>query len=184
MGIKVFVLCGKSGLAYFFLLYQGSTTELGPEIRNKFGLGPAVVLHLCHRITNPGHELFYDNYFSSYNLLKELKLKKIYAAGTVRVNRFANPPLIAEIEEKKKKRGYSEEVVSTDVDVMVKWIDNRSVTLASNYIGVGEKDKVRRWDKKLSKYIQKQRDLKYNHSMGAVNLLDQLITLYDQESGL
>ena len=59
-GIKVFVLCGKSGLAYDFLLYQSSKTELDFEIRNKFGLGPAVVLHLCHRITTPGHELFYD----------------------------------------------------------------------------------------------------------------------------
>jgi len=30
-GVKLFVLCGKSGIAYDFLIYQGSRTELSPE---------------------------------------------------------------------------------------------------------------------------------------------------------
>lgn len=32
-GVKIFVLCGISGLAYDFLVYQGSTTEINKKIR-------------------------------------------------------------------------------------------------------------------------------------------------------
>lgn len=39
------------------------------------------------------HYLYFNNYFTSYNLLSELPNRKIHAAGTVRVNRSANPPL-------------------------------------------------------------------------------------------
>jgi len=92
-GVKLFVLCGKSGIAYDFLIYQGSRTELSPESMKRFGQGAAVVLHLCQRITLPFHRLFFDNYFTTFNLLEVLLAKKILAAGTARVNRFADPPL-------------------------------------------------------------------------------------------
>ncbi|XP_046394005.1 piggyBac transposable element-derived protein 3-like [Ischnura elegans] len=42
-GIKIFFLCGKSGLAYDFLIYQGSTTEINPSVQKMYGLGPIVV---------------------------------------------------------------------------------------------------------------------------------------------
>ncbi|XP_046401535.1 piggyBac transposable element-derived protein 3-like [Ischnura elegans] len=147
-----------------------------------YGLGPSVILHLCKRVSLTGHELYYDNYFSSYNLLQVLKAKKIFAAGTIRINRFSNPPVISDKEGKKRERGYSQEVSSLDGDVVVvKWLDNRGVVLASNYIGIGEEDKVKRWDKKSSKYIEVSRPeivKRYNHGMGGVDLLDQLVSLY------
>jgi hypothetical protein len=84
-----------------------------------FGLGASVVLQLSERITSKGHKLFY-NFFSSYALLQILKSKSIFAAGTIRVNRFVNPLLIADRDMKKKPRGYSDEVTSLDGDVVVK----------------------------------------------------------------
>lgn len=45
-GIKLYLLCGESGLVYNFLLYQGSTTELDENIKNKYGLGGTVVFEL------------------------------------------------------------------------------------------------------------------------------------------
>ncbi|XP_068082072.1 piggyBac transposable element-derived protein 3-like [Anabrus simplex] len=181
-GIKLFALCGKSGLAYDFLLYQGSTTELDPTALKLYGLGPSVVLHLCNRLSHSGHELYYDNYFSSYHLLQVLKSKNIFAGGTIRTNRFSNPPLISDKMGKKKERGYSEEVSSADGDVVVvKWFDSRGVVLASNYLGIGKQDKVKRWDKANAKYIEIPRPelvMRYNHGMGGVDLFDQLISLY------
>ncbi|XP_068084817.1 piggyBac transposable element-derived protein 3-like [Anabrus simplex] len=181
-GVKLFALCGKSGLAYDFLLYQGSTTELDQAALKSYGLGPSVILHLCNRISLPGHELYYDNYFSSYNLLQILKNKKIYAASTIRINRFSTPPVISDNLGKKKERGYSEEFCSADGDVVVvKWFDNKGVVLASNFVGIGKEDKVKRWDKANAKYIEIPRPeivRKYNHGMGGVDLLDQLISLY------
>lgn len=180
-GIKVFVLCGISGQAYDFLFYQGKTTEMSAENIKKFGQGSSVVLHLVQRISSPGHELFFDNYFSSYSLLTQLKEKEILAAGTIRINRFFHPPVLSDKEMNRQGWGFSEEVVSQDGIVVVKWLDNRTVCLASNYLGKGTEDEAKRWDKKNSQYIEINRPeivKRYNQSMGGVDLLDQLISLY------
>lgn len=65
--------------------------------------------------------------------------------------------------------------------VLVKWYDNRPVTLASNFIGVGAVDDVRRWDKRSRSFVMVRRPEivhRYNTSMGGVDKLDQLISLY------
>ena len=181
-GVKIFVLCGKSGVAYDFLIYQGSSTEFNEETLKKYGLGAATVLHLSQRISNEGHKLYFDNYFSSYQLLQTLKSKKIFAAGTVRVNRFYKPPLLEDKSLKHTGRGSYDEVTNEDGDVvLVKWMDNRSVILASNFVGVGSLDEVSRWDKSEKKYVTVSRPeivKLYNHSMGGVDLMDQMIGLY------
>ena len=53
--------------------------------------------------------------------------------------------------------------------------------MASNFVGVGNVDTVKRWDKKNKKYTDVARPevIKlYNHSMGGVDLLDQMISIY------
>lgn len=181
-GVKIFVLCGRSGIAYDFLIYQGVSTGLNEQNLKKFGLGAAVILHLSQCITKPGHKLYFDNYFSSYQLLQVLKSQKILAAGTVRVNRFSKPPLLEDKQLKEMGRGSHDEIISEDGDVvLVKWMDNRTVVLASNFVGVGNEDSVARWDKVEKKYLNVQRPeivKLYNHSMGGVDLLDQMISLY------
>ncbi|XP_039287703.1 piggyBac transposable element-derived protein 3-like isoform X2 [Nilaparvata lugens] len=181
-GVKLFVLCGKSGQAFDFIIYQGSRTGLNEDNLKKYGFGASVVLHLSNRIAEPGHKLFYDNYFSSFHLLQLLKARKIYAAGTVRVNRFCNPPLYNDKEMKKKERGAIDELVTIEEDiVMVKWLDNRCVTLASNFVGSSTIDECKRWDSSKKIYVQVPRPeivKLYNNGMGGVDLLDQLISLY------
>jgi len=107
-GVKLFFLCGSSGLAYDFLIYQGSRTELSSENSKKFGQGAAVVIHLSERIPPAYHRLFFDNYFTSYNLLEVLMEKKIFAAGTVRLNRFASPPLRTDKQMAKQRGSYDQ----------------------------------------------------------------------------
>ncbi|KAI4469673.1 transposase is4 [Holotrichia oblita] len=118
-GVKIFVLCGKSGMAYDFVIYQGATTGLDPDSLKKYGLGASVILHLVKRIENEGHKLLFDNYFSSYQLLQILKSKKIFAAGTIRINRFSNPPVLGDKELKRMGRGAHDEVTSEDKDVVL-----------------------------------------------------------------
>lgn len=181
-GIKIFLLAGRSGVAYDFLIYQGSTTELDAQNKKLFGLGASVVLHLCDRIKSEGHKLYYDNYFSSYHLLQVLKHRKIFAAGTVRVNRFFSPTLMHDSEIRKKERGFSDQVVSRDNNVVLtKWLDNRTVVLGSNFVGIGKEDTVERWDKSSSSYVKIKRPevvKLYNEAMGGVDLFDQFIGLY------
>uniref|UniRef100_A0A8D0AN67 PiggyBac transposable element-derived protein domain-containing protein n=1 Tax=Sander lucioperca TaxID=283035 RepID=A0A8D0AN67_SANLU len=165
-GVKIYFLCGK-------------------KHRKQLGLGAGVVYHLSQRITEANHKLYFDNYFTTYNLLELLAERKIHAAGTARVSRFARPPLQSDKEMAKKPRGSCDEVVSRDGKVaLVKWYDNRSVVMASNFVGVGRMNEVQRWDKKKAQFLMVSRPevvKLYNEAMGGVDLLNQLVSLYRTE---
>lgn len=100
----------------------------------------------------------------------------------MRVNRFNNPPLLPDKNALKRNRGFSEEVVNADNSIVLcKWVDNRTVTLASNFVGIGEEDTARRWDKTRKEYIEIKRPevvKLYNQCMGGVDSLDQLVGHY------
>ncbi|XP_025407300.1 piggyBac transposable element-derived protein 3-like [Sipha flava] len=183
-GIKAFLLCGESGMTYNILLYQGATTELDQTVQKKFGLGASVVLHLTQHLEKNRHYLYFDNFFATFNLFEQLQANQIYAIGTIRTNRFANPPLLTDKQLAKMGRGTAFEI-STDMKncnlCMVKWHDTRSVCLVSNYIGSGQLETIRRWDKKQKKYVNIERPeivTAYNASMGGVDNIDQLISYY------
>ena len=67
--IKMFALCGKNGMLYDFLIYQGATTELNPLQKEVFGLAGAVMCHLTQLITEKNVLLSFDNFFSNYTVL-------------------------------------------------------------------------------------------------------------------
>lgn len=117
-----------------------------------------------------------------YHVLEILKARGINVAGTVRLNRFGNPPLLSDKEMKRQGRGHCDSVVSENGKVsVVKWQDNKSVHMASNFVGVGSCDTAKRWDKQLKKHINVNRPeviSLYNNGMGGVDLLDQLISYY------
>lgn len=153
-GIKIFVLCGKSGLPYDFMLYQGNTTELSSRNPKEFGFGAAVVLHLSERIVEPGYRLLFDNFFTSFNLLELLQHKNINAAGTCRINRFADSSFTKDSLFRKKPRGSNEVLISTNKKViLVKWFDKKPIHIASNFVGCGNQQTAERWDKAEKKYI-------------------------------
>lgn len=180
-GIKVLALCGRSGILYDFVIYQGVTTEFIPEHIEVFGSSGAIVTTLAQRIINPNVRLYFDNFFSNYNVLQYLRNKSIYAYCTARIDRFKSPPFSSDKIMKKKRRGSFEEVISKDGIIMTKWFDNKSVILASNYRGVGMPDTCVRWDKSEKQYKDVPRPevvKEYNDCMGGVDKLDFLITLY------
>lgn len=179
-GIKVFCLNGKSGMPYDFIVYQGSTTPLNQQDQKIYGFGSTVVLNLADRIPRDsvGHKLYFDNYFPSYKLFEALKFRNIYAAGTIRINRFASPKVLNDKELKIAGRGSSSECVSRDESVIVtRWFDSKPVNLASNFIGIGSKDTVTRNGGKLT--IERPEVVKrYNECMGGVDKMDQLLSYY------
>lgn len=181
-GIKNQVLSGKSGLAYDFICYQGDSTEFDRTILANFGLGATVVLHLTNRINRSGHKLFFDNYFSTFPLYQILAQKKIYAAGTIRIDRFAKPPFKSDADMRKMGRGSSDEIVSSDGTVTcIKWYDNKCVALASNFVGIGKTDKAERYDKAKNCKISIERPeivQNYNLNMGGVDLMNQMVAYY------
>jgi len=94
-GIKIFLLCGESGLAYNLFIFQGFF-ELDPESIKTFGSGGTAVLHLTKNIKPNRHFLFFDNYFSSYGLFEKLLYNKIYAVSTIRANWFVKPLFLSD----------------------------------------------------------------------------------------
>lgn len=180
-GVKVFVLCGKSGIVLDFIIYQGATTEYDYWC-SKFGLGAGTVMQLSHRINVPNCRLFFDNYFTSFHLMEWLHRRNIFAVGTARVDRFMKPHLKNDKEMKNEPRGSYEEMISNEGKVVLtKWYDNKGVVVASNFIAAGNVQNCKRWDKHRKQFIDVPRPeaIKlYNESMGGVDKLDFLISLY------
>lgn len=120
--------------------------------------------------------------FRRTRILRNSKQRQINVACTIRTNRFKSPPFLSDKEIKKEGRGFSEELVNAEGDiVVVKWFENRAVSLASNFIGIEKTDKVKIWDKKQNKYIEVNRpeiEKMYNQSKGGVDLCDRLLGLY------
>lgn len=144
-GVKILMLCGESGLVYDFLLYQGSTTNLEGYFKQRYGIIGAIVSHLASSIpSDVGYKLFFDNYFTSLPLLRALLGRTIFAAGTVRPNRCKKCPLKTERELKKNRRGSSDCMVTSDGTIAVtRWMDNKAVTMASNFVAAEAEDTAR-----------------------------------------
>lgn len=72
-------------------------------------------------------------------------------------------------------------MVSKDGIVLVNWMDNKPVVLASNFIGIGKQDEAHRWNKATKSFVKVNRPeiiQKYNASMGGIDTADALIAFY------
>lgn len=58
-------------------------------------------------------------------------------------------PWISKIHEEEK---YSAEYVS-NYNLLVSWKENKTVRIASNFLGIGNENEVKRWDKSKSQHI-------------------------------
>jgi len=93
-GIKLWALCSSDGYLYDLDIYTGAS---GTDARNPLVsvcLGSRVVIKLLHNLleTTPKEELgkyhvYFDNFFSSPDLMIHLKKIGLSATGTVRQNR-------------------------------------------------------------------------------------------------
>lgn len=179
----MFMLCGASVIVYDFLLYQGSTTELSDVNKATYGITGAVVMHLAERIpSKQNHVMFFDNYFTSIPVLRALLDKGMYAAGTIRNNRTQTCPLNKEKKLKAQGRGSIDCLVTKAGKIaLTRWMDNGTVTLASNYVAVEDEDTVSKWSKAEKRYIDVTwpaviRD--YNCCMGRVDKTNFLLSLH------
>ena len=85
-GYKVFTRAGVSGLVYDFEVYTGNKMNLGGNL----SFSGNVVLRLVQDLTpNRNFKIFFDNWFTSVDLVHELSKKKIWCAATIRANRLA-----------------------------------------------------------------------------------------------
>jgi len=86
-GFKMwFRCCSKTGYVYQFDIYLGRKTAT-----QEYNLGKSVVLQLCEKLNGSYCQVFFDNFFTSPRLIKQLFENGIYAMGTARVNRKNMP---------------------------------------------------------------------------------------------
>jgi len=87
------------------MVYGGKngTAETGGE---GLGLGHRVVTSLLECVANPSyHEVRFDNFFTSYDLLVAIQDMNFRATGTARENRLKKCPLLETKLMEKKERG-------------------------------------------------------------------------------
>jgi len=90
--------------------------------------------------------------------MEVLNQKQIYAIGTIRKNRFAKPSLLNDKLMADKGQGTTDKITNVENNItLVKWYDNKSVNMCSNFIASDVPDTVQRWNKKEKKYITVER---------------------------
>lgn len=184
-GYKIFVLCGVSGYAYNLEIYTGKGKEDRLESEPDLGTSSNIVVRLTRHIpSDRNHKVYFDNYYTSIQVLDFLRKRGILSLGTVRRNRIPNCKLPDEKDMKNHERGSIVEYVGDFEGTKmanVLWKDNKMVMMLSTLSGAEPVSSVRRFDRKKKQYIQ----IKcpnvvqiYNKHMGGVDLLDSLIGRY------
>ena len=177
-GYKLWSAATRFGYLVNCELYQGAT---GPTLKQQsdYGLGAAVILELHSRLpVNFGpYNLYFDNFFTGFPLLKYLHENNIGGTGTIRENRIENCDLMNAKELKKKPRGQLVYKFSKQI-IVAKWHDNSVVNVASNCHGLSPITKVDRIGVINKKRTKIQVDCPslikmYNKYMGGVDRFDE-----------
>ena len=111
--------------------YQGAAVT-----DSQLGLGGSVVAKLtdCLPPAEDKYTLYFDNFFTSLNLLQFLSTENMQATGTVRANRVDNCPVLPVDKFKKMDRGtFDYRLDSLSGIIVTRWNDNSVVTLYSGF---------------------------------------------------
>jgi len=172
-GIKTFELCeSRTGYLWCFLVYTGKNMVLQSSlITPDTPKTAAVVLELLEPLFGRGHMLRIDNFFSSPELARKLKIEhSTDCVGTLKLNRKNIPK---EVKDKKLEKG---EIIARYLGpvTVLKWRDKRNVTIVSTYHTV-DTQRVSNKGKESQKPLSM---IDYNRNMGGVDLKDQLLHMY------
>ena len=118
-GIKVCIRADS--VSHFVCQFQVYTGR--PNQGQEHGLGERVVKEPSRDLVNGNHHLYFDNFFSSYKLMKDLLVDNIYATATTRSNRKDFP---RELKEAKLSRGESLVLQRNSVTACA-WQDKKKV---------------------------------------------------------
>ena len=153
----------------------GDTTEKG--------LGAKVEKHLTAPYVNSCRHVYFDNFFTSFDLLLDLQRSQLYGCGTVRTNRKGFPAELKPVVKKgMKERGDSktlQAVQAQNLTVSV-WQDNKAVTVAATNSDPTVEEQVSRKQRDGSRIPEScpQSIVLYNRNMGGVDSNDQLRGYY------
>lgn len=174
-GFKLWCRCDSlNGYLYEFDLYQGKNDD-------QHGLGEGVVLKLCKSIENLNCEIYFNKFFNSPALQATLLEKGIYACGTMQKNRGNLPSDFT--ADKNMKRGDVEFRASGSISCL-KWMDSKSVLMASNFLSPLDVIKVSRKQTGSTDKLQitcPTMFKNYTAYVGGVDVMDQKKCYYQAD---
>ena len=108
-------------------------------------------------------------------------IKNAFVVGIIRANHLLVFLLSTNKDLERVGWGSSDYCVDCDSGIVIaKWVDNKTVQVASNYVGIEPMRKIKWWDKTLNSQVEVPCTIRqaYNTNMGRVDLVDMLIALY------
>ena len=145
-GFKNLVRAIASGFMYDFYLYAGKD-ELNPDSGlQKYA---QVVSRFCKDLPpSVGHKVFFNNWLTTLGLMHHLNKEGLLAVVTIRANRLHNCPLTANKDLEKQGRGSMDYRTDNNSGVIItKRLDNSTMELTSNFIGIEPLGEIERWCK-------------------------------------
>ena len=173
-GYKFWVAATPLGYGIQFYPYAGKDENYDSNL----GLGGSIVATLDEKLplqVGSNYHIIMDNFFTNPNLLRILKVKGIAATGAARIYRVENAPLQPIKEMEKLERGASDIVTDKNSNLsLVRWNDNKVVTVASTFVGKMSLRKAHRYVKAQNgraEIDQPQSIFLYNKGMGGVLII-------------
>ncbi|XP_018360156.1 PREDICTED: piggyBac transposable element-derived protein 2-like [Trachymyrmex cornetzi] len=155
-----------------FQIYTGKSSDTAEK-----SLGARVLRDFTREIIARYHQVYFDNFFTSVDLVISLKADGILACGTVRQGRVGLPKL--QMIDKNMVRGQHEYRTSSGLR-WIKWKDNNAVSFLSNFHDPSELRTVNRRQKDGSLLAVTCPTIvsDYNKHMGYVDKADMLKSTY------
>ena len=181
-GIKVWMVAeSKTGYVSNYDIYLGKPR--GSD-RGETGLATKVVLDITEPFQYCNRHVFFDNFFTSVALMEELLRRGTYACGTLRADRYPDTYKTSKAGGRKQgKKIKAGELCQLQKGSMVVtlWYDKRQVGMLSTNCNPNEQVTVQRRSKAPPHTVDVAIPTPvhlYNHSMGGVDLNDQLRSYY------
>lgn len=179
-GYKIWCLNAENGYLVDFDIYQGKGPNSNAEYDLKYGKAAAPLVQMLDRLPEPNmpYQIYIDNLFTGFNLLKMMRERGYGITGTIRQNRLPKDcPLPLKKELMKKDRGFMTSKISKDDGIfLVKWKDNAVVSMASTSYGIEPISNVSRYSQTLKRSVQVARPHvigMYNKYMGGTDRMDE-----------
>ena len=113
---------------------------LGKKGNTEFGLSESAILSLNQKLKDTHCFVFFHNFFTSPALLVKLLKIAIYETGTIRANQKNMPVLKHDKEMKRDEHDW----FSSNHLSAIKWTENKSVILLTNYCNPKETQQIER----------------------------------------
>ena len=164
----MWVLCeAKTGYCLQFQIYTGKSETKGAE----HGLSYKVVFDLLLNYLDKNFHVYFDNFYTSYKLVNDLKNTSTFSCGTIQVDQGLFP---IDFKNSKLEKNKSKFLEAGNI-VAIQWKDKHDVYAMSAIHG----SEIELVESQNNNLVEKPRIIcQYNNYMNGVDKCDQYLNYY------